>query len=86
MRLQNPHHTELSWVFNCITPVGKLRRMTTWKVYATCSFPLPSLKMKQSRLATSRNANDESEIDESMLNTGLFTYPVLQAADILLYK
>ncbi|EKM56095.1 uncharacterized protein PHACADRAFT_174269 [Phanerochaete carnosa HHB-10118-sp] len=67
---ENPHHTELSWVFNCITPVGKLRRMTTWK----------------SRLATSRNANDESEVDESMLNTGLFTYPVLQAADILLYK
>ncbi|KIP07498.1 hypothetical protein PHLGIDRAFT_19165 [Phlebiopsis gigantea 11061_1 CR5-6] len=66
----NPHHTDLSWVFNCITPVGKLRRMTTWKA----------------RLATSRNAKDESEVDESMLNTGLFTYPVLQAADILLYK
>lgn len=57
-------------MLNCITPVGKLRRMTTWK----------------SRLATARNANDESEVDESMLNTGLFTYPVLQAADILLYK
>ncbi|GJE88082.1 tryptophanyl-tRNA synthetase [Phanerochaete sordida] len=67
---ENPYHTQLSWVFSCITPVGKLRRMTTWK----------------SRLATSRNANDESEVDESMLNTGLFTYPVLQAADILLYK
>ena len=56
-------------MFNCITPVGKLRRMTTWK----------------SRLATSRNAKDETEVDESMLNTGLFIYPVLQAADILLY-
>lgn len=29
---QNPNHTDLAWVFNCITPVGKLRRMTTWKV------------------------------------------------------
>ncbi|TCD64686.1 Tryptophan--tRNA ligase, mitochondrial [Steccherinum ochraceum] len=67
---ENPHHTELSWLFNCLTPVGKLRRMTTWK----------------SRLAVSRNANDESEVDESLLNAGLLTYPVLQAADILAYK
>ncbi|KAL5533490.1 MSW1 [Sanghuangporus sanghuang] len=67
---QNPDHAELAWLLNCITPFGKLRRMTTWK----------------SRLAISRNANDESEVDESMLNTGLFTYPVLQAADVLAYK
>jgi tryptophanyl-tRNA synthetase len=40
----------------------------------------------QARLVESRNANDESEIDESMLNAGLLTYPVLQAADILLYR
>ncbi|KAH8114202.1 hypothetical protein DFH11DRAFT_254702 [Phellopilus nigrolimitatus] len=44
--------------------------MTTWK----------------SRLAVSRNANAESEVDEALLNTGLFTYPVLQAADILAYR
>ncbi|KZT11153.1 tryptophanyl-tRNA synthetase [Laetiporus sulphureus 93-53] len=67
---ENPHHTDLAWVLSCITPMGKLRRMTTWK----------------SRLATSRNARDESEVDESLLNAGLFTYPVLQAADILAYK
>ncbi|KAF9460884.1 hypothetical protein BDZ94DRAFT_1264946 [Collybia nuda] len=66
----NQDHTELAWLLSCLTPVGKLRRMTTWK----------------SRLATSRNANDESEVDESLLNTGLFTYPVLQAADILAYR
>ncbi|KAI0781518.1 hypothetical protein BD413DRAFT_505955 [Trametes elegans] len=67
---ENLHHAELAWILNCITPVGKLKRMTTWK----------------SRLATSRNARDESEIDESLLNAGLFTYPVLQAADILAYR
>ncbi|KAG6827819.1 hypothetical protein H0H92_010335 [Tricholoma furcatifolium] len=66
----NPAHTELAWILNCITPIGKLRRMTTWKT----------------RLAASRNANDESEVDESLLNAGLFTYPVLQAADILAYR
>ncbi|KAK7035943.1 mitochondrial tryptophan--tRNA ligase [Favolaschia claudopus] len=66
----NAMHTELAWILSCITPTGKLRRMTSWK----------------SRLAQSRNANDESEVDESMLNAGLLTYPVLQAADILLYR
>ncbi|TFY73497.1 hypothetical protein EWM64_g10515, partial [Hericium alpestre] len=64
------NHAELAWILSCLTPTGRLKRMTTWK----------------SRLAVSRNANDESEVDDSMLNTGLFTYPVLQAADILAYK
>lgn len=40
----------------------------------------------QSKLATLRNANSEDEVDESMLMLGLMAYPVLQAADILLYK
>ncbi|OCB91092.1 hypothetical protein A7U60_g1657 [Sanghuangporus baumii] len=44
------------------------------------------LYFTRTRLAISRNANDESEVDESMLNTGLLTYPVLQAADVLAYK
>ncbi|KAF8061760.1 tryptophanyl-tRNA synthetase [Lyophyllum atratum] len=66
----NPAHTELAWILSCITPIGKLRRMTTWK----------------SRMAASRGANDESEVDETLLNAGLFTYPVLQAADILIYR
>ena len=50
------------------------------------SIMIKVLTYYQSRLAISRNANDESEVDESMLNAGLFTYPVLQAADILAYK
>ncbi|KAI0062100.1 tryptophanyl-tRNA synthetase [Artomyces pyxidatus] len=66
---QVQNHTELAWILSCLTPIGKLKRMTTWKT----------------RLAVSRNANDESEVDDSLLNTGLFTYPVLQAADILAY-
>ncbi|KAJ6630304.1 hypothetical protein B0H10DRAFT_1774785 [Mycena sp. CBHHK59/15] len=66
----NAMHTELAWILSCITPTGKLRRMTSWKT----------------RLVESRNANDESEVDESLLNAGLLTYPVLQAADILLYQ
>jgi len=44
--------------------------MTTWK----------------SRLAASRNMSSENDVDESLLNAGLFTYPVLQAADVLVYR
>jgi tryptophanyl-tRNA synthetase len=51
-------HAEGCWVFNCITPLGWLERMTQYKTKA----------QKQ----------------ESVL-TGLLDYPVLQAADILLY-
>lgn len=49
-------------------------------MYASCT------NTAQSRLAVARNANDESEVDESLLNAGLLTYPVLQAADVLAYK
>jgi tryptophanyl-tRNA synthetase len=52
-------HAELMWVFNTITPLGELERMTQFK--------------------------DKSQLAKS-INTGLLTYPVLQAADILLYK
>jgi tryptophanyl-tRNA synthetase len=30
--LQVPEHAELAWYFNTLTGVGKLQRMTTWKV------------------------------------------------------
>jgi tryptophanyl-tRNA synthetase len=54
-----PAHAELSWILNCVTPVGWLTRMTQYK--------------------------DKSSKQESV-STGLLDYPVLQAADILLYK
>ncbi|OAD08283.1 hypothetical protein MUCCIDRAFT_71661 [Mucor lusitanicus CBS 277.49] len=54
-------HAELAWIFNCITPVGWLGRMTQWK-------------SKMEKTLTSG------------LKMGLFDYPVLMAADILLYK
>lgn len=66
---QVQEHAELAWILNCIAPFGRLQRMTTWK----------------SKLATKRNANSEDEVDESLLHLGLFAYPVLQAADVLLY-
>ncbi|KAI8139723.1 tryptophanyl-tRNA synthetase [Fennellomyces sp. T-0311] len=69
-------HAELAWIFNCLTPVGWLGRMTQWKS-----------KMENARGRASSHA--EILADESLttgLKMGLFDYPVLQAADILLYK
>lgn len=54
-----PQCTELAWIFNCITPVSYLERMTQYKDKA----------MKQ----------------EMNVNMALLDYPVLQAADILMY-
>lgn len=54
-----PEHTELNWIFSCVTPVVELERMTQFK--------------------------DKSLTQKGNINAGLFTYPVLQAADILLY-
>ncbi len=53
-------HTELTWIFNCITPVAELERMTQYK--------------------------DKSERQKNNINMGLLDYPILMAADILLYK
>jgi len=57
---QVPEHTELAWIFNCVTPLGDLERMTQFK--------------------------DKSQQHRQNINIGLLDYPVLQAADILLYK
>lgn len=55
-----PAHTELAWIFNTVTPIAELERMTQFK--------------------------DKSQQQAQNINTGLLTYPVLQAADILLYQ
>ena len=52
-------HTELAWLFNAVTPVGDLERMTQYK--------------------------DKAQRFES-IPAGILNYPILQAADILLYK
>ncbi|MBW6440912.1 tryptophan--tRNA ligase [Patescibacteria group bacterium] len=57
---QVPEHTELAWIFNTITPLAELQRMTQFK--------------------------DKSQQQDKNINMGLLDYPVLQAADILMYK
>lgn len=53
-----PAVTELAWIFNTITPMSLLERMTQFK--------------------------DKAARQKKNINAGLFDYPVLQAADVLL--
>lgn len=60
LQSQIAEHSELAWVFNCITPLSELYKMTQFK--------------------------DKSEQHKESINSGLLNYPVLMAADILLYN
>lgn len=53
-----PCHTELTWIFNCLTTMPQLMRAHAFK---------------------------DSEAKNKEVSVGLFDYPVLQAADIVLY-
>lgn len=55
-----PGHTQLSWMFSCMTPMGWLKRMTQFK--------------------------EKAGKQQDNASLGLFAYPVLMAADILIYK
>ncbi|MBN2342593.1 MAG: tryptophan--tRNA ligase [Deltaproteobacteria bacterium] len=135
-----PEHTELTWLFNTITPLGSLFRMTQFKDKArnslqraldkkqggarkTALFGLQKvgnkalkltdkLKIDLSSIDPAASANLKGEeltellqrvmrvndmmgivmqhlhvgLGVSDASCGLFDYPVLQAADILLYK
>ena len=53
-------HAELAWIFNCVSRIGWLNRMTQFK--------------------------DKAGSDKEKASVGLYIYPNLMAADILLYK
>ena len=53
-------HSELAWIFNCVSKIGWLNRMTQFK--------------------------DKAGSDKEKASVGLYIYPNLMAADILLYK
>ena len=53
-------HAELAWIFNCVSRLGWLNRMTQFK--------------------------DKAGSDKEKASVGLYIYPSLMAADILLYK
>ncbi|EHN03051.1 Msw1p [Saccharomyces cerevisiae x Saccharomyces kudriavzevii VIN7] len=68
-----PQHSELHWLLSTLASMGFLNRMTQWK----------------SKSNIKQSGNGEYQVNDSdvgKVRLGLFSYPVLQAADILLYK
>lgn len=57
---QVPGHAELAWIFNCVTRMGWLNRMTQFK--------------------------EKAGKNRERASVGLYVYPDLMAADIMLYK
>lgn len=57
---QNPDHANLAWIFNCVSRLGWLNRMTQFK--------------------------EKAGKHRENASVGLFVYPNLMAADILVYK
>ncbi|KAI8940770.1 hypothetical protein NX059_002036 [Plenodomus lindquistii] len=65
-------HAQLMWILSCSASMGYLGRMTQWK----SKLSLPS----------DASPTDSTSSNKDALKLGLFSYPVLQAADILLYN
>ncbi|KAF2446553.1 Aminoacyl-tRNA synthetase, partial [Karstenula rhodostoma CBS 690.94] len=64
-------HSELMWLLSCHASMGYLGRMTQWK----------------SKTGVADDADPlESAPNKPALKLGLFSYPVLQAADVLIYN
>ena len=76
---QIPQHAELTWIFSTITPVSWLDRLPTYKE--------KNRQIKDS-IDILKQWKQKSSIDYKswVNNTSLLTYPVLMAADILIYK
>jgi len=76
-------HSELTWILDCFTGFGEMRRMTQFKEKSTDK----DLSKFSSSDAISKNETQRVAQELSRPDSvGLFNYPVLMAADILLYN
>lgn len=73
-------HAELAWVLGCVTPLGVLSRMTQFKDKTRGG----GAALEGAAGAGSGGSGDSG--GGGSPNLGLLSYPVLQAADILLYR
>ena len=100
-----PAHSELTWILDCFTDFGSLRRMTQFRDKSgitnllesqygkVINFLLSSTETDDAKRTADLEAYIEAEENNRINNmsrqdsvgVGLFNYPVLMAADILLY-
>jgi tryptophanyl-tRNA synthetase len=76
-------HAELAWVLSCLTPLGELQRMTQFKdKVAKLGFKTDAEERQDGDLKFTHS----SSRPQASVHCGLLSYPVLMAADILLYN
>lgn len=75
-----PAHAELMWVLSCTASMGYLSRMTQWK--SKMSLPDDASALP----GEDEGGGDGGAKSAAALKLGLFSYPVLQAADILVHR
>ena len=89
-------HSELTWILDCFTGMGEMRRMTQFKDKSGQAEITGLVAELRNRLANASQdelvvTSDElAQLYESLdasadATVGLFNYPVLMVADILLY-
>lgn len=94
-----PAHSELTWILDCFTGMGEMNRMTQFKDKTKAKdmasivagfLELPSVSATS--LPSQKELNDfiaaasDALFKTASASVGLFNYPVLMAADILLYS
>ena len=96
-----PAHSELTWILDCFSGIGQLERMTQFKDKSQHLPRRDKIEFAKRRIAANRRerelADDEitaaaveivdflDNLEKKDTSVGLFNYPVLMAADILLY-
>jgi tryptophanyl-tRNA synthetase len=87
-----PAHAELGWILNTIATMGELNRMTQFKTKTGFDFDEISKHHSQPFITDEGSAINNPEFIAAHIKqkynsvaVGLFDYPVLMAADILLY-
>jgi tryptophanyl-tRNA synthetase len=74
-----PAHSELTWILDCFTGFGEMRRMTQFKEKS-------HIKEVARDLFSEGSATLDLQELSGNVSVGLFNYPVLMASDILLYS
>lgn len=72
-----PEHSQLHWILSSVASMGYLSRMTQWKAKSGLD---ASTSVNQ--LAQANNSASMAKLGD--VNLGLFSYPVLQASDVLI--
>jgi tryptophanyl-tRNA synthetase len=80
-----PAHSELAVILNNFTSFGELLRMTQFKDKLRLSDIKKELDPSMSDATAIKIREEIEELREDITNVGLFDYPVLMAADIMLY-